>query len=198
MITAAYKKPIPKNLPENINPDAIDIWKKVTKENKDYIDDFDTNEDKWAAATILFKRACARKRIKPFIDKEEKDDLFLYISQAEDALPVFNKIVKHLYKKDLIKKPKPLKVIETDRHRKKKRLHIGKVMEFKQKAPIINAVRLLTRNNFVKSGDMLRRKFNKTTVYCYMDTERVLLYFHILLDKDISIPKLIKELRKER
>jgi hypothetical protein len=61
------KPPSARSFPKDINPDATAIWKETIKKQAKVIKKQPDSLSKWAAAIVLFKRACRKQGLAPFM-----------------------------------------------------------------------------------------------------------------------------------
>jgi len=112
-------------LPKTINPEAVDIWKDVLRKdkNKNIIKSYTDPREKWAAAVVLFKQACAKKGIIPFSKKtttrSAKAPVLTELAiRVDPLLKVLQKAENDLIKSGSLKKSTP-KAFKLDSVKKK-------------------------------------------------------------------------------
>lgn len=122
--TAKLKGPAQNTPPIGTNPEALVYWRKVIKTQKKRINQFSEMKEKWAAAILLFKMACEKRGIAPFIDTgvkkavPDKSPITSYLaSYVSPCLETVVKIEKFLSEKKMVGKnvPKKFKLGKIDK-----------------------------------------------------------------------------------
>lgn len=118
-ITGAKKNgvspPSVKTPPVGINPEALVYWRAVLKSQKKKINQFSANEEKWAAAIILFKSICGKKGVAPFLpngtvkDNHKSPIPALLSSYVEPCIKAVEEMEKFLSGKNITGKKVPKK-----------------------------------------------------------------------------------------
>jgi hypothetical protein len=110
--TKKIKLPSASVYPNNINPEAIGVWKSVIKTKQKRIKATKDSLEKWAVSILLFQKACKVQGIKPFglsrkIRKTRSPILLDMTVRLNPLLKVLDKVETYLMKNDVLGKTKP-------------------------------------------------------------------------------------------